>query len=35
MYFKDKETKIINFIEDFGCCTEEQLKVLLTVIKTH
>lgn len=26
MYFKDKETKIINFIEEFGCSTEEQLK---------
>ena len=25
---EDKEEKIIKFIEDFGCCKEEQLKVL-------
>lgn len=23
---EDKEEKIINFIEDFGCCKEEQKK---------
>ena len=28
MEIKDKETKIINFIEEFGCVTEEQLKQL-------
>ena len=28
MEFRDKETKIINFIEDFGCITESQLDKL-------
>ncbi len=28
MEIKDKETKIVNFIEEFGCVTEEQLKQL-------
>ena len=33
MIQKDVETKIINFIEDFGCITEEQLKVLFNCDK--
>lgn len=28
MELKNKETKTINFIEDFGCVTEEQLHIL-------
>ena len=34
MIQKDIETKIINFIEDFGCITEEQLKVLFNCDKS-
>ncbi|MDO5555242.1 MAG: DUF5697 family protein [Clostridia bacterium] len=26
--YQDKELKIINFIQDFGCCTKEQLEKL-------
>lgn len=33
MEIKDKETKIINFIEDFGCISEEQLKILFDCSK--
>lgn len=33
MEVKDKETKIINFIEDFGCVSEEQLKLLFDCSK--
>lgn len=33
MIKKDIETKIINFIEDFGCITEEQLKILFNCDK--
>lgn len=33
MYYKDLETKIINFIEDFGCVTEEQLYTLFNCDK--
>lgn len=35
MYYKDTETKIINFLEDFGCCREEQLKVLFNCDKSN
>lgn len=34
MIEKNIETKIINFIEDFGCITEEQLKVLFNCDKS-
>lgn len=34
MNVKDKETKIINFIEDFGCITEKQLKILFECDKS-
>lgn len=34
MYYKDKETKIINFIEDFGCITERQLYILFECDKS-
>lgn len=33
MELKNKETKLINFIEDFGCATEEQLKILFDCSK--
>lgn len=33
MYYKDLETKIINFIEDFGCITEKQLNILFNCDK--
>ena len=31
---EDKEEKIIKFIEDFGCCKEEQLEVLFNCDKS-
>ena len=33
MIQKDIETKIINFIEDFGCITEEQLMLLINYLQ--
>lgn len=35
MELKNKETKIINFIEDFGCISEEQLKTLFDCTKSE
>lgn len=35
MELKNKETKIINFIEDFGCISEEQLKKLFDCTKSE
>ena len=34
MNIKDTETKIINFIEDFGCISEEQIKTLFECDKS-
>lgn len=31
----NENTKIINFIEDFGCCTLKQLQILLLKIISY